>query len=199
MFEARCRAPGTPQGDVKQAQIVLLAAEGRSTRSIAGVQPRIVSKWRPRFLLFYCISQLRKWYWWEGKPFNLKKVTFIRHAYKLASRHERLRRRGMLTTREVAAKFGVSETAVHEWGRQGLITKCCSDNLSRGPVDTASAPDHPQRLWRSWRATGAARPHHRAIIRTRCSMRQSSCHAPDTAVPAQWQYCSGPPSRRRCG
>ena len=64
MFEARCRAPGTPQGDVKRAQIVLLAAEGRSTRSIAkevGVQPRIVSKWRPRFLLFYCISQLRKW------------------------------------------------------------------------------------------------------------------------------------------
>jgi DNA invertase Pin-like site-specific DNA recombinase len=72
------------------------------------------------------------WQTWEGKPFNLKKVAFIRHAYKLASRHERLRRRGMLTTREVAAKFGVSETAVHEWGRQGLITKSYSDNLNRG-------------------------------------------------------------------
>jgi DNA invertase Pin-like site-specific DNA recombinase len=72
------------------------------------------------------------WRTWEGKPFNLKKVAFIRQAYKLASRYERLRRRGMLTTREVAAKFGVSETAVHEWGRQGLITKCYSDNLNRG-------------------------------------------------------------------
>jgi hypothetical protein len=72
------------------------------------------------------------WQTWESKPFNLKKVAFIRYAYKLASRHERLRGRGMLTTREVAAKFGVSKTTVYEWGRQGLITKCCSDHLNRG-------------------------------------------------------------------
>ncbi len=52
VLEARCRAPTTPQRDVKRARIVLLAAEGRSTRSIAeevGVQPRIVSNWRRRF------------------------------------------------------------------------------------------------------------------------------------------------------
>ncbi len=52
VLEARCRAPTTAQGDVKRARIVLLAAEGRSTRSIAeevGVQPRIVSNWRRRF------------------------------------------------------------------------------------------------------------------------------------------------------
>ena len=52
VLEARCRAASTPQGDVKRARIVLLAADGRSTRSIAkevGVQPRIVSKWRHRF------------------------------------------------------------------------------------------------------------------------------------------------------
>ena len=41
VLEARCRAPSTPQGDPKRAQIVLLAAEGRSTRSIA--------KWRELF------------------------------------------------------------------------------------------------------------------------------------------------------
>ena len=54
MLEARCRAPPTAQRDVKPARIVLLAAEGRSTRSIAeevGVQPRIVSHWRRRALL----------------------------------------------------------------------------------------------------------------------------------------------------
>jgi len=72
------------------------------------------------------------WRTWEAKPFNLKKVACIRGAYKLSSRHDRLRRRGMLTTAEVAAKFGVSETAVHEWGRQGLIKKCYTDNLNRG-------------------------------------------------------------------
>src|SRR6266404_6129350 len=52
VLEARCRAPTTPQRDVKRARIVLLAAAGRSTRSIAeevGVQPRIVSNWRQRF------------------------------------------------------------------------------------------------------------------------------------------------------
>jgi len=52
VLEARCRAPTTAQRDVKRARIVLLAAEGRSTRSIAeevGVQPRIVSHWRRRF------------------------------------------------------------------------------------------------------------------------------------------------------
>lgn len=51
-LEARCRSPRTIQRDLKRARIVLLAAEGRSTRSIAqevGVQPRIVSLWRHRF------------------------------------------------------------------------------------------------------------------------------------------------------
>jgi transposase len=42
----------TMQRDLKRARIVLLAAAGRSTRSIArevGVQPRIVSLWRHRY------------------------------------------------------------------------------------------------------------------------------------------------------
>jgi len=72
------------------------------------------------------------WRTWEGKPFNLKKVAWVRAAYKLSSRYDRLRRRGMLTTIEVATTFGISQTAVHEWGRQGLITKCYNDNLNRG-------------------------------------------------------------------
>jgi transposase len=52
VLEARCRAPTTPQRDVRRAQIVLLAARGQSTRSIArnvGVRPRVVSMWRNRF------------------------------------------------------------------------------------------------------------------------------------------------------
>ena len=52
MLEARCRSPVTIQRDLKRARIVLLAAAGRSTRSIAkevGVQPRIVSHWRRCF------------------------------------------------------------------------------------------------------------------------------------------------------
>src|SRR3954464_3061997 len=50
--EACCRSPVTLQRDLKRARIALLAAAGRSTRSIVqevGVQPRIVSLWRHRY------------------------------------------------------------------------------------------------------------------------------------------------------
>ncbi|MDI1265450.1 MAG: IS630 family transposase [bacterium] len=49
---ARVGSPTAAQRDVRRARIVLMAAEGASTRSIAaevGVQPRIVSNWRARF------------------------------------------------------------------------------------------------------------------------------------------------------
>lgn len=52
VLEARLRAPTTEQRQVFRARIVLLAAEGRSTRSIAGeigTMPRTVSCWRGRF------------------------------------------------------------------------------------------------------------------------------------------------------
>src|ERR1700692_4809714 len=52
VLEACCRSPVTIQRDLKRARIVLLAAAGRSPRSIAkevGVQPRIVSLWRHRY------------------------------------------------------------------------------------------------------------------------------------------------------
>jgi transposase len=52
VLEARLRAPTTEQRDVLRARIVLLAAEGQSTRSIArkvGTMPRTVSHWRGRF------------------------------------------------------------------------------------------------------------------------------------------------------
>ena len=52
VLEACCRSPRTLQRDLKRARIVLLAADGLSTRSIAKevrVQPRIVSLWRHRY------------------------------------------------------------------------------------------------------------------------------------------------------
>lgn len=104
---------------------------------IRKVKPDVVAE-VDRLLNHHCDREIaeilnqRGWRTWEGKPFNLKKIAFIRGAYTLASRYERLRRRGRLTTREVAARFGVSEAAVHDWGRQGLIRKCYSDSLTRG-------------------------------------------------------------------
>ncbi len=51
-LEAMIRSPNTEHGIVERARIVLLAAEGRSTRSIAaalGTWPGRVSRWRKRF------------------------------------------------------------------------------------------------------------------------------------------------------
>ena len=52
VLEARVRAPTTEQRDVFRARIILLAAEGRSTRAIGRsmcTMPRTVSLWRGRF------------------------------------------------------------------------------------------------------------------------------------------------------
>src|SRR6202158_3419608 len=52
VLEVCCRSPMTMQRDLKRARIGLLAAAGRSTRSVAkevGVQPRIVRLWRHRY------------------------------------------------------------------------------------------------------------------------------------------------------
>lgn len=96
---------------------------------------------------------------WEGKTYNLKKVAFIRAAYSLSSRRQRLRDRGMLTTREVAEHFAIAETTVHQWGRQGLISKVCCDNLSRSlwdiPPELKSTRGRPGRN---------AIPAHRATV-----------------------------------
>jgi transposase len=52
VLEAMIRSPKTEHGMVERARIVLLAAEGRSTRSIAkelGSWPGRISRWRIRF------------------------------------------------------------------------------------------------------------------------------------------------------
>ena len=58
---------------------------------------------------------------WRGETFTAKKVTNLRNAYHLVSRHDRLRARGMLTAHEVAAQLKVSTTTVYYWGRMGIL------------------------------------------------------------------------------
>jgi hypothetical protein len=133
-----------------KAQTILahVRLRGGATRTLELERPRPIAQLRKvkpeliaevdRLLDQYCDREIAEllnregWRTWEGNVFNLKKIAFIRQAYKLPSRYARLRRRGMLTTREVAASFEVSESTVHAWGRQGLITKYYHDNLNRG-------------------------------------------------------------------
>ena len=51
------------------------------------------------------------------------------HKNNLSSRPDRLRRLGMLTTRELANQLLVSESAIQKWGRQRLLTKRYHDGL----------------------------------------------------------------------
>jgi hypothetical protein len=62
VLEACCRAPTTAQRDVKRARIVLLAVEGRSTRSIAPEGGRSAAHCQP---LAAALCRARPW-WAQG-------------------------------------------------------------------------------------------------------------------------------------
>ena len=85
------------------------------------------------------------WRTWEGKPFDDKKINFIRSTYKLPSLRERLRQKGLLTTKEVAARFGITSTTVYAWGQRGWLTKSRTGR-NRGlwclPEDDTALPQH---------------------------------------------------------
>ena len=68
---------------------------------------------------------------WRGEPFSPKKVIVVRNAYKLRSRFERLRQRGMLTGEEMAQRLAVSSTTIHQLGRQGVLVRHLYGNNHR--------------------------------------------------------------------
>jgi DNA invertase Pin-like site-specific DNA recombinase len=57
----------------------------------------------------------------EGKRFQRTTIYYIRDSNNLPSHHERLRMRGMLTTRELADHFRVSDSTIRKWAKEGLI------------------------------------------------------------------------------
>jgi len=56
------------------------------------------------------------------QPFNAIMVSHIRRNYGLASRHDRLRARGLVCLQETAARLGVSTSTVKQWYRDGLLS-----------------------------------------------------------------------------
>lgn len=54
--------------------------------------------------------------------FTALRVAYLVHQYKLRSRYDRLRDRGMLTKRETAAHLNIHEQTVTRWANHGLIT-----------------------------------------------------------------------------
>jgi hypothetical protein len=61
---------------------------------------------------------------WPGRGdsrFTAKRVQYIVHAYHLRMRRDRLRARGLLTKKELAARLGIHETTLTVWVRHGII------------------------------------------------------------------------------
>lgn len=65
---------------------------------------------------------------WRGEHFTAKKVSFVRRAYALKGRYERLRDRGFVTVKEIGAMLDISNTTVVTWARAGHIERVCWSN-----------------------------------------------------------------------
>ncbi len=55
--------------------------------------------------------------------FTALRVAYLVHHYALRSRYERLRARGLLTTREAATRLGIHESTLMRWVECGLVTR----------------------------------------------------------------------------
>lgn len=60
---------------------------------------------------------------WRQDPFTYPKVRRMRREYKLRSRYERLRERGLLTAQEMAARLNVCAATVSVWADRGLLQR----------------------------------------------------------------------------
>jgi len=68
---------------------------------------------------------------WRGDSFTTPKVARVRVIYGLKSRFQRLRQRGMLTSGELARRFGVCPTTLNLLGRQGILKRHTYDSDHR--------------------------------------------------------------------
>jgi hypothetical protein len=60
---------------------------------------------------------------WKGQSFTAKRTRYLRIAYHLTSRCERLRARGYLTGAKMARQTGICVEQVHILGREGILPR----------------------------------------------------------------------------
>lgn len=74
------------------------------------------------------------------QAFNPGMVSHIRRDYGLATRHDRLRARGLVSLQEVAAHMGVHPSTVKAWRRQGRLV---AEQVNDKGEHYFEVPDHP--------------------------------------------------------
>jgi len=104
---------------------------------------------------------------WKGEPFTGKRARYLRIAYGLASRFERLRARGYLTAAEMAHEIGVCVTRVHQLGADSVLHRERYGNGER----CLYAPLNGARLVKG--AGGRYRPRPPALIPARSSTQET--------------------------
>jgi DNA invertase Pin-like site-specific DNA recombinase len=55
--------------------------------------------------------------------FTALRVAYLTHRYRLRSRYDRLRGRGMLTKKKMAARLGIHELTLVSWANHGIVTR----------------------------------------------------------------------------
>ena len=92
----------------------------------------------------------------EGHPFCARYIARIQRCYRLRSRYDRLRLKGLLTVREMAVILGSSTDQVKIWNRRGLLrsyahndkNECLFENPAHNPPAKAQDVNRrrPQRI-----------------------------------------------------
>lgn len=59
----------------------------------------------------------------KDMPFTGQRVQYLVHKYGLRSRYDRLRERGMLTSKEMADRLGIHELTLSRWAEHGIVTR----------------------------------------------------------------------------
>ena len=108
----------------------------------------------------------------HGARFTATRVAYLVHRYGLRSRYDRLRARGMLTKKELAARLGVHEHTLVQWAEHGIVTRQAYNGQAYLYEDPG--PNPPTRHCSRWHPLAARA----AVIRTNTTDCQDATHQP---------------------
>jgi DNA invertase Pin-like site-specific DNA recombinase len=96
-----------------------------------------------------CLLNAKGWCSSGGAAFNFRIVNVLRWSYKLKTRYQRLREKGLLTASEVAPIVGCVASRVKAWRQSGLLTGTRynekNEHLYERPTSTVIAEIHRRR------------------------------------------------------
>ena len=99
----------------------------KSAWALRKTKPEIVAE-IDRLLDEHCEGEIARilnekgWRSSAGNPFTFRIVNFLRRTYKFETRYNRLRKRGLLTAREVAGIIGGVASRVKDWRHLGVLS-----------------------------------------------------------------------------